>query len=338
VRRVLVLDDLEEIRQHIVKSLSEFVGIEIIESTREEIIDFIKRGLNVPNPSCIITDLYTGSDPVPILYEGVRPVITQDASDESIVLDLTFFEAVIKAWPEAKVLVFSNVQESTHFTARQRRFVLKRLQALGIKETEIISKEPLNKGLKTITRLVASNLEFPIHIQGRTDAAVLVVEDMEPDRVEIVNRLEQEGISVYAAANRQEGLNMLRTFITTFKRVPDCIITDLYMPPEYEKAGTKMLSNIKEGDKIFKSILKELENLDSLREGLAEVPILVFSLFAVSTKLDGPQVRAIEQKLDDLNIPKENRIIKTGRFSDRLEILVERLLEILKSKSKDKEI
>jgi CheY-like chemotaxis protein len=337
VRRVIVLDDIEEIRQLVKENLLECGSIDIFSSTREELINLVQDGVSVPAPACIITDLYTGSDPLTILYK-VEPVITGDASDESIRIDLRFFEIIIGLWPEAHVLVFSNFKESKHFTAKQKQFVLKRLRELGIKETQIISKDPLPITIKTVTRLAASKLQFPLLSKGRDNIAVLVVEDVDAERVTIVNRLAQEGISVYAAGNRKEGLKKLREFISTFNRVPDCIITDLYMPPEYEKAGTKMLTDIQEGDKVFKSIMKGLEDLDPLHKKLAEVPILIFSLYAISTKLDGSQVKAIEQKLDDLNIPKENRIMKTGRFSDRLERLVERLLEILESKAENKEI
>jgi len=100
-----------------------------------------------------------------------------------------------------------------------------------------------------------------------------------------------------------------------------------------------MITEIKSGKtETFFGIMKRIDNLYELRDSLAEIPIIVFSLFARSKKLDAPQKKAIERKLDELGIPRENRIQKTGRFSQQLERVVERLKEILTSRGNSEEM
>jgi CheY-like chemotaxis protein len=333
---IYILDDIGKVRKLLAKQLSGVHGVDIEEGTRREIVELLKKGQALSEPRIIITDIYSDSDALPLLYEGISPVVTDDAQDQAVKAELDLVKTIVETWPDTRIIVFSNFQESLHFTDEQKRFVSEFLTSLGIVEKQIIAKQPLDTGIRTVVSLIESDLSFP-STERPSDAVVLVVEDMEEDRKEITSRLELEGIKVVAASSRKEALQKLRYCIAEHGRVPDCIITDLYMPPEYETAGTRMVKEIKEGRGVFDSIIDGIKNdLQPLRESLAEVPIIVFSLYAVSDKLDGPQVKAIEQKLDNLGIKPENRIAKTGRFRERIDKVVKRLLEILRSNQESK--
>jgi CheY-like chemotaxis protein len=259
---------------------------------------------------------------MPLLYRGITPVLKKDITDENLIVDLYSIETIVTTWPQAKLFVFSQFRDSPHLSLEQKQVIEEFFQKRGIHESQIISKDPLDQGLRSVVGRIAAAFDLPIAKPHR-DATALVVEDIGYQRDAIEARLQEEGITVYAASGRKEALEILKEYVTEHDRLPNCIITDLYMPPEREKAGTKLI------DEIFNKIMSRLDSFESLRKGLARVPIVVFSLYAVSDKLDGPQVKAIEQRLDDLNIPKENRIIKTGRFRERLEQVVKRVLAIL---------
>ncbi|MGZ9035399.1 MAG: hypothetical protein ACXW25_13465, partial [Rhodospirillales bacterium] len=59
---IFVLDDLEAIRSHIKDRLSDIPSLEILDGTRHELLKRLGAGEKLPDPICIVTDFYTGSD------------------------------------------------------------------------------------------------------------------------------------------------------------------------------------------------------------------------------------------------------------------------------------
>jgi len=173
--RILILDDLVDVRRLLKDRLQvDLPNMEIDGSTREEVVDSLNSHEMLPSPDVVITDLYSFSDDLVVLFDGLNPTVTQNVSDESLQAELRLLERITKAWPTSKIIVFSHFQDSLHLTAKQVQLTRKRLRVLGVTEPAIIQKKPLDAGLRKVVELVASTLGIP-HINPCRDSIVFVV-------------------------------------------------------------------------------------------------------------------------------------------------------------------
>lgn len=354
---IFILDDVEDIRRHIKEklineNLIELFNLNIIESDRREILQRHKNEKDsLPAPNIIVTDLYSSSDDYVALFEDLTPSIKENIPDEILDEELELLEHIVSIWSRTRVIVFSHYQESLHFTERQKQLIQETLEDLGIYYEFIVPKHPLDSGLQRIAELISSTLgkKLPNYFEG---TSVIVVEDEERDLFRIIQRFQRIGVTVYPARSRKEGISKLISEFLAHSKLPDCIITDLYMPPEYEFAGIQMIFDLKQFPKFlwvtiaklvrripflkqmvyFRNILNRIGLLEEFRGKFSQVPIIVFSLYAKSKNLYGFQKRSISDHLRTLRIPEENIIRKSGKFEDRLEIVIRRYKDIIRKK------